>query len=226
MTGFMGTGPLLASTHMGSLPSGNTGSSGYSGLANANSLAMGMQVAGVLTSAIGAFYSIKSAQYQAKSQAMNLEFQATMADMNARAAENDAQNILRAGQQQAGQVGLQYRQLKSATRARRGGAGIQSGVGSAAEIDASIDYAKETDIISINMNTVRAAKGRRMQGVGMQTQASMGRLSASNMLASARSMNPGLAGFTSLLGGATGVASTWAQSRRDEQRYRYQRGLS
>jgi hypothetical protein len=166
----------------------------------------GLQVAGAVSSAIGAFYSVKSAQYQAKSQALSLEFQQSLSYINARAAERDAQQSLLAGQYEAGRAGLQYRQAVEASRTRQAAGGIQGGVGSAGEVTASIELAKQMDQIAITRNSVRAANAARTGRVSELNRAQMAGVSAENLRTTAGALNPGLAGATSLIGGAGRVA--------------------
>lgn len=175
---------------------------------------LGLQAAGAVSSAIGAFYSVQAAQYRAKSTALSLEFQQQMSFMNARAAERDAQRSLLAGQREAGRVGLQYKQLKGATVARQAAAGIQGGVGSAGEIAASIELAKETDQLTITRNAVRAANAHRTGRVNALNRGQLAGVSAANLKTTAGAMSPGLSGLTSLVGGAGQVASSWYKYNR------------
>ncbi|HUW16348.1 MAG TPA: hypothetical protein VMW94_04660 [Actinomycetes bacterium] len=175
---------------------------------------IGLQAAGAVSSAIGAFYSVKANQYQAKSQASALEFQQQLSWINARAAEKDAQRTLLAGQREAGRVGQQYAQLKAATLTRQAAAGIQTGVGSAGEIAASIEVAKQADQLAITRNSVHEANASRTGRVNALNRGRMAGVSAGNLRSSAGAMNPALSGATSLVGGAGRVASSW---------YRYDR---
>jgi hypothetical protein len=179
---------------------------GISGLGKAS---IALQAAGAVSSAIGAFYSVKSAQYQAKSQALSLEHGQSMAYLNARNAERDAQATLLSGQYEAGKAGLQYGQVKEATLTRQAAAGIQSGVGSAGEIAASIEFAKEADQLTITRNAVRAASAHRTQRENLRARGEFAGMSAQNLRRSAGAMSPGIAGFSSLLGSAGGVARNW-----------------
>jgi|TARA_Y100000310_G_scaffold74983_1_gene71220 hypothetical protein len=177
-----------------------------SGLGKAS---IALQVAGTVSSAIGAFYSVKSAQYQAKSKALSLEFEQSMSYIDARNAERDAQATLLSGQYEVGKVGLQYGQVKEATLARQAASGIQGGVGSAGEIATSIEFAKEADQLTITRNAVRAASAHRTRRVNVLARGRLAGVSAQNLRGTAGAMSPGLAGFSSLLGGAGGVARNW-----------------
>lgn len=190
-----------------------------------------MQIAGMATQAIGSYYGAKIQQeqfkaqasnmrYQSQSQSMTLQFQKDLATINAGLAEADAQQILLAGEREAGQISRRYGRAKSSNRASMAARGVQLGVGSAAEVEASIDLAKEQDMLTINANRVRAAESARMQRTNYQTQALMsgvsaanvagaGAMSATNLESSAGSISPFGGAFTSLLGNAGAVANTW-----------------
>lgn len=176
-------------------------------------------IGGIAVQAAGAYYAAKSQQYQLRSQALDLEFQATIAGLNARAAEGDAQSALEAGKREAGRIGLQYRQVKEAARTRTAAGGIQAGVGSAAEEQASIAYAKEADQITISSNAVRAANASRMAAVGQRNNQRMAMVGARNARRAAGSISPWLAAGSSLIGGAGDVSSRWAQDARWSARY-------
>lgn len=195
-----------------------TASPGTQKLADAfNKAGPWMAVLGAVNSAVGSYYAAKTAQYQAKSQALNLQFQADMSRMNARAAEYQAQQILFAGERQVGQYTMRAGQVKAGAQASLAARGIQAGVGSAKEVVASLDLMKETDALTINANAVRAAEAARTQKQNLLTQANLGDVSAQNALATASTISPGMAGFTSLLGSASSIGQTWASNRRLEQ---------
>ena len=175
--------------------------------------------AGAVTSAIGAFYSVQAAQYQAKAQASSLEFEQWMSNFNARSAEQAAQDELRAGQDKVGRVGLQYGQVKATVVAKQAARGIQGGVGSAKEIAASVDLSKELDQIAITKNSVVRANARREQATNLRNRGLLAGVSAQNLRRTAGAMMPALAGFTSLLGGASSVAQAWGTTQHRRRMY-------
>ena len=126
--------------------------------------AMALQLGGALSSTIGSFYS-------AQTQRDNLRFQADMASINARIAEQSAQSALDAGNRQVGALTLKAGQLKSGQRAAMAANGVDLGQGSAAEVLASTDLMKEIDVNTLTANAVRSAWGYRTQGVNYQNQA-------------------------------------------------------
>lgn len=193
-------------------PGGPSSLLGVGGLQSLGGVGAVMAVAGVAMSAIGSYYSAVSQRYAARSQALDLEFQGTMADLNARAAELEAQGLLEAGQLEKARVTQQYGALGSAVRVRQAAAGLQAGVGSAAEVQVSIEAAKEIDALTIERNAVRAAGVSRMRAVDFRNRALLARTSARSVRQMAGTISPGLAAFTSLLGGAGQVAPMFLAS--------------
>lgn len=159
------------------------------------SASMALQAGGMVTSAIGNYYS-------AAAQKSSLKAQAGIADTNARIAELGAQSALNQGQQQAGAVSLNAGRLKSSQRVAMAANGIDLGVGNAAEIQASTDIMKEIDVATIEASAVRSAWGYRTQAVNYQNEAIMKRGAADGI-------SPGGSAFSSLLGSAGGVAQSW-----------------
>lgn len=178
------TGPGASSASAGGAPASGLG---YAGLA--------MSIGGALTGALGAYSA-------AKSQISALQFQADMAGINARIAELGAQSALAQGEKQIGALTLKAGQVKSGQRAAMAANGIDLGVGSAAEVQASTDIMKEIDANTVNANAVRSAWGYRTQGTSYQNDALIKR-------ATADGINPGPAATSSLLGSASSVAQTW-----------------
>lgn len=154
-----------------------------------------LQVGGLASSAVGSYYSAQNAKINAKGQA-------ALADTNARIAELGAQQELVRGQQEVASITMQAGQLKSSQRTAMAANGVDLGEGNAAEIQASTDLMKEIDKNTAHANAVRSAWGYRTQAVNYQNEAIMKR-------ATAKSISPGAAAFSTLLSGAGQVASSW-----------------
>lgn len=153
------------------------------------------QIGGGVTSAIGGYFS-------AATQKATLKGQAAVADTNARIAELGAQSALLQGQQQVGALTLRAGQLKSSQRAAMAANGIDLGVGSAVELQASTDIMAQIDKNTIEANAVRSAWGYRTQAVNFQNEALTKRTTAG-------AISPFGAAAGSLLGSAGSVASSW-----------------
>lgn len=157
--------------------------------------ALGMQAAGGASAAMGSYYSARSQQIAARGAAQ-------IAELNAQQSELAAQQELARGNAAAASVSARAGQVKSAQRVALAANGVDLGQGTAAELLTSTDIAKEEDIDTITANAVRAAWGQRMQATDHRNDAIAKR-------ASADSISPGMAAFTSLLGSSTQIASSW-----------------
>lgn len=173
-----------------------------------------LAIAGMASSAIGAYYSAKTQQYQLTSQAMTMDYQKSMSELNAKNAEFTAQTILESGQRQIGGITMRAGNVKGAARASMAARGIQAGVGSAADVIATTDLMKEVDVNTINARSVQAAEAQRMQAVNLQNQAMMSGVSADNARMSASTINPLLSTSGSLLGSASAVATAYYSDKR------------
>lgn len=166
--------------------------------ANASGMAsfgMGMQVAGALSSAIGAYANVRSIK-------SNLRMQSVLDGINAESAKSTADSIMAAGQHSEQASMLATANLKSTQQAEFASHGIDLGEGSAARVLTSTDVMGSIDKNTIAANAVRNAWGYRTGAVNSSNQ---GLFAA----ASADSMSGGLSGATSLLGSAGQVAQNW-----------------
>lgn len=182
-----------------SFASSLTSGAGKTGISTAD-VGLATGIAGALQSIIGAYSTASSIKD-------NFEFQSRMTTINARLAEKTAQSVLRAGESQAGRVSLRSGQIKSSQKVSQAGRGITIGEGSAAEETASTDLIKEMDMNTIYENAVNASNAARMQSVNYTNSSLM-------QDASAKSLNPYMAGSTSLITAGTTVASTWYRNQR------------
>lgn len=178
--------------------------SGGNGYASAG---LALSIGGAVTSAIGSYYAAESQKMQLKSQASAADFASRMAEMNARRAELDAQNILAAGQKEIAMRTQQMTQAQATVTASTAGRGIVGGVGSAAEVQQSMELAKKVDTLTIRSNTLRQAQAARTAAVNERNQALLGRVSAQNLRASAGTIKPWV-GASGQLMGASGQLLT------------------
>lgn len=180
---------------------------------------MAMQGAGAASSAIGAYSGAKSSK-------SSLNFQAGMADTNAKSimdmalinqqmAEGSAQQTLLTGQREVQRSQIATANLKGSQRASMAANGIDLGEGTANQVLTSTDVLGEVDANTLQANAVRSAWGYRLQGQAefnrSRTQADNSRSQAVMSRASADAISPGNAAFTSLLSSAPTVASSWYQ---------------
>lgn len=150
---------------------------------------------GGLMSAIGSYGA-------AKTQKVNLQLQADLADINARMMESSAQSALMQGQRQYGSIMMKGAQVKGAQKAATAANGIDLSSDTAVRNFASTDFMAESDANTAEANAVRAAWGYRMEATNEQNQAIVER-------ASAAGINPTRAAMGSLLTTAGTVAANW-----------------
>ncbi len=171
-------------------------------------------IGGAVTGAIGSYYAAQSQKAQLESQSLSMRFQSDISQLNAAQAEFTAQQILRAGQQKQGQIGLRAGKIKSSQRASMAARGIDLGVGSAVETIATTDLMKEIDMLTVNADTVRSSEAARLQRQNYLTASALQDVSASNLAASGDSISPFMAAGSSILGSAGSVANAWYQDRK------------
>jgi len=168
---------------------------------------------GGVGSAFGTYYAAKTAQYQEKSEASSLSFQSDVAAINSSRAEMTAESIEESGKSQIANYTMRAGQEKSAATASMAARGVALGVGSAAEVSASMDIEKDLNVMAINSNTTRQAWAAREQGANYANEALLDRTGAVNALRSAGSISPVGGAVNSLLGSATRIAGQWDWQR-------------
>lgn len=156
---------------------------------------LALQGAGAASSALGAFGA-------AQSNKIALEGQAAISDINAKVLETAAQGSLLTGQREEQKSRLATAQLKSTQRAGMAANGVDLGEGSALQILTTTDVMGEIDANTIAANAVKSAWGYRVQATDASNRASSAR-------AAAGAINPEQVAFSSLLGSAGQVASSW-----------------
>ena len=178
-------------------------------------------VGAALSSAIGSFYSAKSARYQLKAQESALRFRSEMSNINARMAENQAQQIMQSSRQQMSMAALNYSQQQAAERVSMAARGVQAGVGSVAEVAASQEYLKRRALYTMDINAVRQAGAVRMQRANILAEQSMMNVQAEQARAMRSGISPGLAAGSTLLGSAGQLMYQYGRGLRYGQRSNY-----
>lgn len=170
-------------------------------------------VLGGVNSAIGSYYAAKSTQYQEKSQASSFAFQSDMAAINSSREEMTAESIEEAGKNQIANYTMQAGEQKAGATASMAARGIALGVGSAADVSASMDIEKDLNVMAINSNTTRQAWAARQQGTNYANESLLDRTSSVNALRSAGTVSPIGGTVNSLLGSASQIAGQWDWQR-------------
>lgn len=168
-----------------------------------------MFAAGAIQSAVGSYYQAKSAQYQYKSQALTMDFQKSMSEINARQAEFMAQQIVDVGGKEISMLKMRAGKIKGAARASMAARGIKLGVGSTAEVIATTDLVAEMDALTIYANAIKSSEAARTQSVNYMNQAMMQGVSAENLRTTASSVSPLSAAMTSFSSSANTLTTSW-----------------
>ena len=179
-------------------------------------LGLGLSAGAAGAGVVNAFYSVKAMSYQAAMQASSLRFQQRAVFRRANMAELAAREMDKAGQEEGGQVSLQFGQLIESTKARGSASGTQAGVGSRAEIAASQEMAKDISIDTVTKSSANRVAATRMQMAAMRSQATLlgGRVEQANI--SRGMLGRGAQNTAALLaaaGGAANFTQTYARTQ-------------
>ncbi len=147
-------------------------------------------VGGAITGGIGSYFS-------ALGQKNALRFQAQIDDQN-------ALHTASAGVDQASQVLQRGGQMMATQKASMAANGVELGDGSAAQVVASTDTMRQVDANTTVNNAMQ-------QAFSYQEDATAKRAAAS-------AISPAIAGFATLLSGASNVASQWGLSQTSKPR--------
>ena len=181
---------------------------GWSELSNLGKFGVISQGFGAIGGAVGSYYAAQSEKYKTKSLALNLQHRKDMALFNMRMKESQAQHIARTFNKQYQIMTLKQGSAKSSARASFAARGIQMGVGSTKDAFVSSELLADIDKATMNSNKVRATENKRLEAIGVGIKGDMYGLSASNMFATASSIDPFLNMSSSLLtGGANFISS-------------------
>ena len=158
------------------------------------------------SAAVGGYYSALSRRSELKQAALSFDFEAFTSSLNARSAERDALSVLEAGQRDVGIYTMDAGQAKASVAVSQAAGGIQAGVGSAAEVMASMDLKKEIDTMTIKSNAVRQAAALRIRAQDLRNSAEFSRVSAANARDMRRSINPYATAGASILGASSSLS--------------------
>lgn len=176
--------------------------------------AMIIQGLGAVNQAIGSFYQARSQRLSLKAQASALEYQQRMANLNQRIVAREAVDMYQQAQKMIGQVTMQRGQEQAQARASMAARGLQAGVGSAAEVMASMEYTKQAEAMAMNAQAVRQRESMMTQRVDIANQGMMAGVQAGALRGAAGAILPGQALMASLLGSAGNMAAQWAYAQR------------
>lgn len=169
-------------------------------------------VTGLLGGAYGAFAAARSEKLKTKSLALQLEHKRDMTLFNMRQKESQAQWLQQVFNKQYQIKTLEMGAKRSTARASFASRGIQMGVGSTKDVFVSSEILNTIDKLTMNSNKVRQRENKRLEGVGLGIKADMYGVSASNMFATASSIDPFMNMTSSLLTGSSNLISSLPSS--------------
>lgn len=174
--------------------------------------AFGQNVAlgGVAVSAISTYFDVATKKVRLKGAAKEKLFEGTVADMQARDYENQAYLEIEQGNAQISLLSQASAHEQSAYVVETVKRGVAFNSGSAAEVKASMELAKQMDVRTIKTNSMRKSNARMMASVNARNTARFARVSARNLDSQANHMNPWLASLSSAAGAAGQAASLYA----------------
>jgi hypothetical protein len=181
---------------------------GFSDLSKLGQFGVITQGFGALSGGIGAYYAAKSEKYKTQSLALDLQHKKDMALFNKDMKESQAQHLARTFDKRFQIMSLRQGNQRSKARTSFAARGIQLGVGSTKDAFVSSDILAELDKMAMNSNKVRAVENKRLEAVGLGIQANMFGVSASNMFATASSIDPFMNMTSSLLTGTGNVINS------------------
>lgn len=150
---------------------------------------------GALTGGVGAYFS-------ALSQKNSMTASAQVANINAQASEAAANSAMVAGGRQQQQIMMNVSNAVGTETAEYGAHGIVVNGGSAGAVKASSEIVGGVDEAQANANAVRQAWGFKTQAVNFQNQSLVD-------TATAKGINPFMAGGSTMLTGAASVAQSY-----------------
>jgi len=179
----------------------------YKDLGALDKFGVAMGVGSLLGGIYGSFAEARSQKLRTKSLALQLEHQKDMMLFNVRQNESQAQWLNQVFDKQYQMKTLDMGAKKSTAKASFAARGIQMGVGSTADAFVSSEILNTIDKLTMNSNKIRSITNQRLRGVGMEIKSDMLGLSASNMFATARSIDPFMNMTTSFMTGSSNLIS-------------------
>lgn len=162
---------------------------------------MGLSAAGGIMGAFG------KAQ-EGKAQAQQLQYQAGIAQYNKQVALQNRDYASAQGEEEAVNTGLSGRYREGKIRAGIGASGIDVNSGSAAAVQASQREITQRDMATVRNKAARVAMGYATEAEQAELQSNLYKMGASNVQA-ATPLNVA----SSLISGASSVASKWMQAK-------------
>ena len=161
--------------------------------------AMGLQAAGSVVGAMGA-------QYQGNAQANMYNYQAGLAVQNSILAKQDSNYTLSAGEVEEQQLGMKTRAQIGATRAGFGASNVDVNTGSSSRVTSS-----ETEIGQEEESVSQANTLKKAYGFSVKSAQDVAQSNVYSTAAQTSKESGNINALSTIIGGASGVASKWMQ---------------
>lgn len=142
-----------------------------SGSKSVSSSMSGSQMALAGASIFSSVASMFSAWSASKTEKKLYAIQAKMQALQAQAAKNQAEDILRAGNQKVAAITYQAGQAKASSKVSMAASGVRVGTGSSKEVLATHDIVKEMQVNQTIANTIAQSYGAKRQAVNASNKA-------------------------------------------------------
>lgn len=162
-------------------------------------ISIGASAAGGLTKAFGSFFG-------GEAQSSMYQYQASVAQVNKKIAEQNADYAIKAGESTAQREGMKGRYEFGAMKTGRAASGFQVGTGSNAKMLESKEAINTYNQSVIRSNAAKQAYGYKIDAMTAASQAQLYTMAASNAETAGI-----IEGIGSLVGGAGSVSSKWFQ---------------
>lgn len=165
-----------------------------------------MAVGGMVSTAAGGILGAFGAQEQGEAQSKMYQYQAGVARINQKIAEQNADYARAAGEVEAQKSGMETRARVGQIRAAQGASNLDVNTGSAAAVRASQQAVGQEDEAIIRANAARKAYGYEVEATQDKAQVGLDTMAAS------QSKTAGdIGAMASILGEASSVSSKWMQ---------------
>lgn len=176
---------------------------------------IGASILGTGLGMAGAQTSTDAALRQNRAQVSAYQYQAGVADLNRKIAEQNRDYAVAAGEQEAMGYGLKARQQMGKIKVAQGASGLDVNSGSAVDVRESQKLVAGMDMATIRNNAARVAYGHAMEAASATAQKGLYEKAAADTSAAEGSIKKSgkIAMLSSLISGASSVSSKWLQAK-------------
>ena len=177
-------------------------------------IGMHSAAAGALVGVIGVIGQSIAGKENLKAQARTIQHEAFLANLNARAKEREVSAAKDQGRLNIAQVSSQAGQIKGKQDTNAAARGVVIREGSAGEVTATTDIAKEVEMLAINRSSIERSLAIGRQALSLRGGSLLDRISAGNLRRSASNIQPGISGGAQFISSMGQFAGQYANYRK------------